>query len=76
MLLKGRCKYDLQQMPARKTAPRKTRTQCWPGMTNSACDKTNDDFDMDDMMVTKAARKKNEELEEAKKLNKAAHAPY
>lgn len=68
-------KYDLQQMYEReKMDTAEDQNSMLAGMTNSACDKTNDDFDMDDMMVTKAARKKNEELEEAKKLNKAAHA--
>ena len=41
-------------------------------LAGAAKERTNDDYDMDDMLVTTAARKKNIDKEEAKALNKAA----
>ena len=37
-----------------------------------ATERTTDDYDLDDMIVSKAAAKKNEELEDVRRLNRAA----
>jgi hypothetical protein len=41
-------------------------------LAGKATERTTDDYDLDDMMVSKAAAKKNEELEDVRRLNRAA----
>ncbi len=67
-------KYDLKQMFEReKLNTAEDQNSMLSSLAGKgANDRTNEDFDMDDMLVSKAARKKNEEKEEAKQLNKAA----
>ncbi len=40
--------------------------------SGKATERTNDDYDLDDMLVSKAAAKKNEMLEDVRRINRAA----
>jgi hypothetical protein len=40
--------------------------------SGKATERTNDDYDLDDMLVSKAAAKKNEMLEDVRRINSAA----
>jgi len=64
-------KYDLQQLYERE---RMGKAEDQHGLLNrlaGKAEKTNDDYDMDDMMVTKAAGKQDEEQERVKLEQKA-----
>lgn len=66
-------KYDLQQMYEREKMDKaEDQNEMLSNLAVKANERTNDEYDMDDMLVTRAARKKNEEQEEAKSLNRAA----
>jgi len=64
-------KYDIKQMFERE---RMDTAEDQLGMLSrlaGKAEKTNDDFDVDDMMISKAAGKQSEELEDIKRKNKA-----
>jgi len=66
-------KYDLKEMFERERLnTAEDQNSMLSELAGAAKERTNDDYDMDDMLVTTAARKKNIDKEEAKALNKAA----
>ena len=65
-------KYDLKQLFEREKL---NTAEDQMGMLNkyaSKAEKTNDDFDVDDMMISKVAGKRSEEQEDVKRRNRAA----
>ena len=64
-------KYDLKQMFEREKMDTAEDHHQMMARLGSKAEKTNDDFDMDDMIVSKAAGKQSEELEDIKRKNKA-----
>merc|ERR1719167_2121728 len=66
-------RYDLQQMYEReKMNTAEDQNALLSNMAAKSHDKLNDDFDMDDMLVSRAAAKKDENVEEAKLKNRVA----
>jgi len=64
-------KYDLKQMFEREKMDTAEDHHEMMARLGSKAEKTNEDFDMDDMIVSKAAGKQSEELENIKRKNKA-----
>jgi len=64
-------KYNLQQMFEREKMDTAEDHHEMMSRLGSKAEKTNDDFDMDDMIISKAAGKQSEELEDIKRKNKA-----
>jgi len=64
-------KYDLKQMFEREKMDTAEDHHEMMSRLGSKAEKTNDDFDVDDMIVSKAAGKQSEELENIKRKNKA-----
>jgi len=64
-------KYDLKQMFEREKMDTAEDHHQMMSRLGSKAEKTNDDFDMDDMIISKAAGKQSEELEDIKRKNKA-----
>jgi len=65
-------RYDLKQLYERE---RMNTAEDQLGMLNkyaSKAEKTNDDFDVDDMMISKVAGKRSEEQDDLKRMNRAA----
>jgi len=65
-------RYDLKQLFEREKL---NTAEDQMGMLNkyaSKAEKTNDDFDVDDMMISKVAGKRSEEQEDVKRKNRAA----
>ena len=65
-------KYDLKQLFEREKLHTAEDHQGMMSKYASKAEKTNDDFDVDDMMISKYAGKRSEELEDVKIKNKAA----
>ena len=65
-------RYDLKQLFEREKLHTAEDHQGMMSKYASKAEKTNDDFDVDDMMISKYAGKRSEELEEVKMKNKAA----
>jgi len=64
-------KYNLKEMFQREKMDTAEDQHGLLSRLAGKAEKTNDDFDMDDMIITKAAGKQSEELEDIKRKNKA-----
>lgn len=65
-------RYDLKQMFQREKMNNAEDQHQMMARLSSKAEKTNDDYDVDDMIITKAAGKRCEEMEDIKRKNKAA----
>ena len=65
-------RYDLKQLFEREKLNTAEDHQGMMSKYASKAEKTNDDFDVDDMMISKYAGKRSEELEDVRMKNKAA----